>query len=189
MLANGRLITATIAGAIEGVASSVNHAPSAPVSAANPRPIDSADVTLRWLPAVDADAELPTYEIRIDSDGELLESWQQQIFVSQGVTSLHITAPLTEGVTYTFAVRARDGHGALSSWSAPETFSVVTNPSVSVGGTRAPKRIVHGTCASDRTTASEASLLRPYAVSGCGRSSSCAGRSGVPGPMAARLDM
>jgi len=137
VLANGRLITATIAGAVEGIASSVNHAPSAPVASANDRPIDSADVTLRWLPATDADADMPTYEIRIDSDGELLETWQQQIFVGQGATSLHLTAPLTDGVTYTFAVRARDAHGALSSWSAPETFSVVTNPSVTVGGTPA----------------------------------------------------
>jgi len=53
------------------------------------------------------------------------------------VTSLHVTAPLVDGVKYTFVVRARDAHGALSPWSAPETFSVVTNPSVTVGGTPA----------------------------------------------------
>ncbi len=137
VLANGRLITATTAGAVEGLASSINHAPSAPVAAANPRPIDSADVTLRWLPAADPDAELPSYEIRIDTDGELLETWQQQIYVGAGVTSLKVTAPLADGVKYAFSVRARDGHGALSSWSSLETFSVVTNPSVSVGGTPA----------------------------------------------------
>jgi hypothetical protein len=137
VLANGRLITVSMAGVIEGLASSVNHAPTAPIAAGNTRPIDSADVTLRWLPAADADAELPTYEIRIDADGELLESWQQQIYVGAGVTSLRVTAPLTDAVRYTFAVRARDPHGALSPWSRPETFSVVTNPSVSVGGTPA----------------------------------------------------
>jgi len=137
VLANGRLITTTASGAIEGLASSVNHAPTVPVAAPNTRPLDSAEVTLRWLPAADADAELPTYEIRIDRDGELLETWEQQTYVAAGVTSLHVTAPLTEGVTYTFAVRARDPHGALSAWSVPETFSVVTNPSVTVGGTPA----------------------------------------------------
>jgi outer membrane protein assembly factor BamB len=137
VLANGRLITATMAGAVEGLASSINHAPTAPIAAGNRRPIDSAEATLRWLPATDADAEQASYEIRIDADGELLESWQQQIYVGAGVTSLRLTAPLTDGVSYTFAVRARDPRGALSPWSLPETFSVVTNPSVSVGGTPA----------------------------------------------------
>ena len=137
VFANGRLITATMAGAIDGLASSVNHAPSAPIAAGNTRPIDSADVTLRWLPAADPDAELPSYEIRIDTDGELLETWQQQIYVGAGVTSLRLTAPVADGVKYTFAVRARDARGALSPWSVLETFSVVTNPSVSVGGTPA----------------------------------------------------
>jgi hypothetical protein len=137
VLANGRLVTATLGGTIEAIASSVNHAPAAPIAAGSSAPVDSADVTLRWLPAADADAEQPSYEVRIDTDGELLESWQQQIFVGAGVTSLNVTAPLTDGVKYTFAVRARDPHGALSTWSAPETFSVVTNPSVSVGGTPA----------------------------------------------------
>jgi len=86
---------------------------------------------------VDPDADQPSYEVRIDRDGELLESWQQQIHVAAGVTSLKVTAPLVDGVNYTFAVRARDARGALSGWSTLETFTVVTNPSVSVGGTPA----------------------------------------------------
>jgi hypothetical protein len=85
--ANGRLITATIAGAIEALASSVNHAPSAPIAAPAARPFDRTEVTLRWLPAADPDAELPTYEVRIDDDGELLQDWQQQVHVGAGVTS------------------------------------------------------------------------------------------------------
>jgi outer membrane protein assembly factor BamB len=137
VFANGRLITATMAGAIDGLASSVNHAPGAAIAAPHTRPIDSAEVMLRWLPAADPDAELPSYELRIDSDGELLESWQHQIYVGAGVTSLRLTAALVEGVTYTFAIRARDARGALSPWSPRETFSVITNPPVSVGGTPA----------------------------------------------------
>ena len=38
VFANGRLITATMAGSIEGLASSVNHAPSAPIAAGNDAP-------------------------------------------------------------------------------------------------------------------------------------------------------
>jgi hypothetical protein len=137
VLANGRIITVAENGTIEGQLSSVNHPPSAPVLAANPRPLDAADVSLHWSAAMDLDGEQPTYELRIDSDGEVLESYAQQIFPGQGVTSLAVTAPLAPGVTYTFAVRARDPHGALSPWSAPETFTVVTAGIVTVNGTPA----------------------------------------------------
>ena len=137
VMANGRIITVAENGTIEGQLSSVNHPPTAPVLAANPRPLDAADVTLRWSAAMDLDGEQPTYELRIDSDGEVLESYAQQIFPGQGVTSLAVTAPLAPGVTYTFAVRARDPQGALSPWSAPETFTVATAGTVTVNGTPA----------------------------------------------------
>ena len=137
VMANGRLITVAENGTIEAQLSSVNHPPTAPVLAANPRPLDAADVTLRWSAAMDLDGEQPTYELRIDSDGEVLESYAQQIFPGQGVTSLAVTAPLAPGVSYTLAVRARDPHGALSSWSAPETFTVASAGLVTVNGTPA----------------------------------------------------
>ncbi|HSY41476.1 MAG TPA: PQQ-binding-like beta-propeller repeat protein, partial [Polyangia bacterium] len=137
VMANGRIITVAENGTVEAQLSSVNHPPTAPVLAANPRPLDAADVTLRWSAAMDLDGEQPTYELRIDSDGEVLESYAQQIFPGQGVTSLAVTAPLAPGVTYTFAVRARDPQGALSPWSAPETFTVATAGTVTVNGTPA----------------------------------------------------
>ena len=137
VLANGRLISVTTSGTIEGIASTVNHAPSAPILTGYARPLDAGDVTLRWLPATDRDAELPSYEIRIDSDGEVLENWQHQMFVESGVTSLALKVRLSVDVTYSFAVRARDSHGALSAWSLPETFSVTVNPAVTVGGVAA----------------------------------------------------
>ncbi len=137
VMANGRIITVAENGTVEGQLSSANHPPTSPVLAANPRPLDAADVSLHWSAAMDLDGEQPTYELRIDSDGEVLESYAQQIFPGQGVTSLAVTAPLAPGVTYTFAVRARDPHGALSPWSAPETFTVATAGTVTVNGTPA----------------------------------------------------
>jgi outer membrane protein assembly factor BamB/chitodextrinase len=137
VMANGRLITVAESGVVEGQLSSVNHPPAAPILGANPQPLDAADVTLRWLPASDPDAEIPTYELRIDSDGEVLESFQQQLFPAQGATSMAVVAPLTPGVTYTFAVRARDPHGALSPWSALETFTVAATSPVTVNGSLA----------------------------------------------------
>ena len=102
--------------------------------AGNPNTLDAADVTLRWLPATDPDAEMPTYEVRIDSDGEILQSYTQQLFPGQGATSVALAPPLAEGVVYTVAVRARDAHGAYSPWSAAETFTVATPPPVTVNG-------------------------------------------------------
>jgi hypothetical protein len=135
VMANGRLVTIAIDGTIEGSLSSVNHPPSAPIAAANPRPLSDDAVTLRWLPAVDPDGELSTTELRIDTDGEILQTWQQRILLGAGVTSTPLGGPFLPGVTYTFALRAQDPHGALSPWSAPQTFTVVTNPPVLAGGT------------------------------------------------------
>lgn len=134
VVANGRLVNAAMNGVTEGLLSSVNHPPVAPILAANPRPLDSANVTLRWLPATDPDGELPSYELRVDSDGEVLQTWQQRIVLSAGVTSTQLTGSFSPGVTYTVALRARDGQGAYSAWSAPETFQVITNPPVQLNG-------------------------------------------------------
>lgn len=135
VMSNGRIITVAESNVVEGQLSTTNHPPAAPVLAAVPEPLDAADVTLHWAASMDLDGEQPTYELRIDSDGEVLQSYAQQIFPGVGVTSTAVTGTLVPGVTYTFAVRARDPHGAMSGWSAPETFSVVTAGSVTVNGT------------------------------------------------------
>jgi outer membrane protein assembly factor BamB len=140
VVANGRLYATAMNGTVEGLLSSVNHPPAAPIAAANPLPLDQADVRLRWLAALDADGDLASYQLRIDSDGEVLESWQHEALLGVGVTSTRVMASLASlapGVTYTFAVRARDQDGAYSPWSAPETFQVTANPAVVVGGTPA----------------------------------------------------
>ncbi len=108
VVANGRLHVVAMSGAIEAFASSVNHAPSAAIPASNPRALDAGQVALRWLPAVDSDAQLPSYELRIDTDGEVLESWQHQLSVAAGSTSVQLSDTFTPGV------RPRRVGGALS---------------------------------------------------------------------------
>jgi outer membrane protein assembly factor BamB len=134
VFANGRILNVAFSGVVEGLLSSTNHPPSAPVMAANPQTLDASDVTLHWLASVDPDGEVPTYELRIDTDGEVLQSFSQQLFPAQGSTSLALTVPLADGVTYTVSMRARDAHGAYSDWSTPETFTVATPPAVTVNG-------------------------------------------------------
>jgi hypothetical protein len=48
-----------------------------------------------------------------------------------------VGSTLLPGTTYTFAVRARDPHGALSPWSATETFTLASTDPVTVNGTPA----------------------------------------------------
>jgi MYXO-CTERM domain-containing protein len=135
VVANGVLITTAFNGTIEGLASSTNHAPSAPILAESALPFDAAEpTTLRWLPATDPDAGQASYELRIDTDGELLQTWQQQLMLEPGATSTTLTATLSPGVTYSYAVRARDANGALSPWSTTAHFSLVVNPPVTVDG-------------------------------------------------------
>ena len=125
VVANGRLYTTAMTGTTEGLGSSVNHPPAAPVPAEYSAPIDLANPTLSWSSAVDRDGETAaSYEVRIDADGEILTSWKELIVVDSGMTSARFNAPLIPGVTYTFAVRARDPHGALSAWSTASQFTV-----------------------------------------------------------------
>jgi hypothetical protein len=133
VLANGRLITVAENGTIEAHLSSVNHPPAAPVLAASPAPLDASAALLRWSAARDPDGEQASYEVRIDADGEILQTFAQRIVTEPGAASV-VPSSLVPGVTYTVAVRARDPQGAYSPWSAPETFTVVASGSVSVDG-------------------------------------------------------
>jgi outer membrane protein assembly factor BamB len=137
VVANGMLFATALDGTVQGLVSSLNHAPAAAIPADSARPYDAAEPTvLRWLPATDPDAEQPSYELRIDTDGEVLESWQERFLLDPGVTSTTLTG-LTTGVTYSYAIRARDTRGALSPWSAIAHFTLVTNPAVTVNGASA----------------------------------------------------
>lgn len=128
VLANARLYTTAASGTTDALGSSVNHAPAAPVLATYPHPLHPPDpMMLSWSASVDPDGEVASYELRIDADGEILSSWLQQTVVNAGVTSAALDAQIVSG-TYTFAVRARDPHGALSPWSAPRTFTLVGRP-------------------------------------------------------------
>lgn len=138
VVANGMLLATAFSGTTEGLTSSANHAPTAPIPTDSPRPLDAADPpTLRWLPGRDPDGEPVSYELRIDSDGEVVQSWDQRILLGPGVTSTTLGSRLTPGLTYTYALRARDERGALSPWSPTATFALVVNPAVTVNGASA----------------------------------------------------
>jgi outer membrane protein assembly factor BamB len=143
VFANGRLFATSMHGTTEGLGSSNNHAPAAPVATTYSDPIDLANLTLSWSPAVDLDGDAASYELRIDADGEVLHSTVHTVSVEVGTTSARITAALSPGVIYGYAVRARDPYGARSPWSDLGTFTVKagagsTDPVATPGGMSPP---------------------------------------------------
>lgn len=134
VVANGRLFFGS-AGGIHGVLSSVNQPPTTPLAVgAEGRAISATAATLRWSAALDPNADGVTYQLRVDRDGELLESWEHEFTTDRGQTAFTLPVPLPSGVTFTFAIRARDSKGAWSEWSPPATFLAAETPTVSVGG-------------------------------------------------------
>ncbi|HEX4406298.1 MAG TPA: PQQ-binding-like beta-propeller repeat protein [Polyangia bacterium] len=135
VLANGRLFSASVGGALDAFLSSVNHPPDAPAPISPGVPVDAFDVTLHWQPSIDPDGEASSYELRIDRDGEVLQSWEQSVTVSAGAVSAHLDVPLAPDASYVFALRARDPSGALSSWSTLGTVVTAAGPpAVALGG-------------------------------------------------------
>ncbi|HEY2903195.1 MAG TPA: PQQ-binding-like beta-propeller repeat protein [Polyangia bacterium] len=85
-LANGRLFVAS-RNAVSGLLSNANQPPSAPVLAGvNGRTISNVAPVLRWNLAMDPEHDAVSYQLRIDHDGEVLESWDQELSLSPGQT-------------------------------------------------------------------------------------------------------
>lgn len=132
--ANGRLILATDAGALVALGSLDNRAPATPagLQPAGGIPSDAGGTVVRWRPAMDLDGDAVTYQLRWDTDGEILHSALGEVVTDAGVTSWRLPG-LAGGLTVTYALRARDTRGAWSAWSVPQIFSAINTPPVQVG--------------------------------------------------------
>jgi outer membrane protein assembly factor BamB len=136
VFANGRVVVATDAGVVHSFLSTMNQPPAAPVMGLSPGAggdSDAARTILRWGAAVDPEGQAVRYQVRVDDDGEILRDWDFEVMTDPDVGSVAL-APLTPGATYTFAIRARDSHGALSAWTEPQSFNAVGSPVVSIDG-------------------------------------------------------
>jgi MYXO-CTERM domain-containing protein len=133
VLANGRLIVATDAGTVHAFLSTANQPPVAAVmgfSPASGTEVDAGAVSIAWGTAADPEMGAVEYEVRVDDDGEILHDWQVATRTGAGQLAL---GALPTG-SYTFAVRARDPHGAMSAWSTPVTFQAYVAPPVTLDG-------------------------------------------------------
>lgn len=137
ILANGRAFVTTKDGALQSWLSRSNHPPATPaLTGGTPRAVNNVAPIIRWASTLDPEGQPVTYQVRLDSDGEILESWAQA--TTTGDLSWHVPGDLDLGRSYVVAVRARDSQGAWSDWSAPQTLAVETTPPVSLGGSPQP---------------------------------------------------
>jgi outer membrane protein assembly factor BamB len=131
--ANGRLVVAA-GSAVHVFRSSFNHAPSPPTISPDLHRTERG-LALSWTPAADPEADVVSTVIRIDDDGEVLESWDTEFSAVATETSVSLPS-LEPGSTHVAFARVRDASGAMSDWSAPATF-IVPATSVLVDGTLA----------------------------------------------------
>ncbi len=133
--ANGRLILATDSGAIVALGSLDNASPATPVGMlpATGAASDASATVVTWPSVRDVDGDAVTYQIRWDTDGEILHNAAGEGVTSAGVTTWRLP-PLAPDSQVVYAVRARDARGAWSDWSTPQTFTTVITPPVSIDG-------------------------------------------------------
>jgi hypothetical protein len=108
---------------------SVNDNPTLP--GAPYAPTASAVVTdrmpiLKWAAAADEDLSDPAssliYDIRIDSDGELVKNAAYEFSSTPGAVEFRTPMPLTDNTPWVWSVRARDDGNGVSAWSPPQSF-------------------------------------------------------------------
>ncbi len=128
-LGNGLVVTGTFKGSLYAFQTG-NHAPAMPAGPYSPSGggnITTSTPTLTWTPALDADAGHGTgamrYLVEVDDDGELDWNCDAQYATPAGQASLTLAA-VPNDASVVWRVRAVDTDGALSPWSALQTFTV-----------------------------------------------------------------
>ena len=139
VMANGRLLVATEGGTLTSYLSSTNQPPAAPSLMGAPgQLVNAASPVIRWTAAMDPEGDAVSYQVRVDHDGEILETWENQQTTGPGETSVRLARDFQAGPNVCRrGSSARDSSGAWSEWSAPQFLQATDTPSVSVGGTSA----------------------------------------------------
>ena len=142
-VSNGRVLWGTDGGTLWSLQGAANKSPAPPISGFDPpdETFDSVDKpTLSWDAAADPDDAAATlrYIVRIDTDGEILEDWSQEIVTAPGTTTATLSPPASPPADYVYAVRTEDSQAARSAWSALQTFTLSVAPEPPTGLTALP---------------------------------------------------
>lgn len=142
-VSNSRVFWGTDAGTLVCYQGSANTAPAAPTagfSPSGPPTFTTSATSLSWSAGSDAEdaASALGYIVRLDSDGEILQDWSHEIVTAAGTPTAALSPAVAPPGTFTWAVRTVDSDGALSAWSALQSFSNVVNPDPPTGLTAAP---------------------------------------------------
>ena len=127
-IANSRVYVATENGSLYAFQCDNNHAPATVVSGFSPS--NNANIPqnpiISWNDAIDLD-ESPAslvYEVRVDDDGEILETYDFITTTTPGVASIILSQSYPDDTRLTYAVRVIDSNLAYSAWSTLQTFWV-----------------------------------------------------------------
>lgn len=142
-VSNSRVLWGTDAGTLYCYQGSANSAPTAPIAGftpSGPPTFTTSATSLAWSAGADAEdaAAALSYVVRLDSDGEILQDWSHEIVTAAGITTAALSPVVAPPGTYTWAVRTVDSDGALSAWSASQSFTSVVNPDPPTGLAAAP---------------------------------------------------
>ena len=100
-----------------------------PLSPSNDEVVRSQLPEITWSAATDIDMSDPSeklsYDIRLDSDGELTQNSKFEFTTPAGVISFKLPESLDDNQPWVWQVRARDDENAVSAWS--EIQSVLVN--------------------------------------------------------------
>lgn len=122
VFSNGQLLVASDDGTLSAFSSKSNHPPAAPsgLEPAGVTEFVAAGNVLHWTDATDIDGGPLTYLIHVEEVGGA----EAVIERSTAPGECHATMALGSEKSYVFTVRTKDAQGALSPWSAPQSFQV-----------------------------------------------------------------
>jgi outer membrane protein assembly factor BamB len=136
VFSNGQLLVASDDGTLTAFSSQSNHPPAAPagLEPAGVTDFVAAGNVLHWTDATDVDGGPLAYLIHVEEEGGAGAVIER----STGAGECQATMALDIEKSYVFRVRAKDAQGALSPWSAPQSFQVRAASDVGAGSAGTP---------------------------------------------------
>jgi len=100
--------------------------PTAPFSPTGNEVVTDRSPVVKWSASSDEDLTDPAsslvYDIRLDSDGEIIKGAMYEFTTQPGAAEFRIPVQLADNTPWVWAVRSRDDGGAVSGWTTIQSF-------------------------------------------------------------------